>query len=144
MLKFAYVKFVIFEFTDILIEALEKLIVLFIVYRPPSFSVKDCIDEFAFLLLSLHKFSVNADLSVAGDFIINLLKNKSHDFTNLLLSLNKYPTFFHATHITKTSRSLLDNFFTNCNQPWESGVLGCDLSDHEMVFLCTNRRAAHP
>ena len=54
-----------------------------------------------------------------------------------------YPTIFHATHITRTSRSLIDNFFTYSNQSWESGVLNCDLSDHETIFLCINRPIIH-
>ena len=39
---------------------MEKPIVLLTVYRSPSSSDKDFVDEFAFLLISLDKFSVKS------------------------------------------------------------------------------------
>ena len=52
-----------------------------------------------------------------------------------MLSHTAYPTIFYPTRITKNSKSLIDNFFVNCNYLWQSRVLGCNLSDHEMIFF---------
>ena len=115
VLNFSNVEFVKFEYSAILIDFLEKHIVFFAVYKPPSSSVKAFIDEFASLIISLDKFFINTDLFLAGDINIDLLKNKSPDFTNLLLTHSINPKIFHATHITKISISLLYNFFSNSN-----------------------------
>ena len=59
-------------------------------------------------------------------------------FLNLLLSHNLYPTIFFPTRQTQNSATLIDNVFTNTTAVWNIGVLNCNLSDHYMIFICTN------
>ena len=53
----------------------------------------------------------------------------------MLISYAAYPTIIYPTRIAKNSKSLIDNFFVNRNYLWQSGVLDCNLSDHETIFL---------
>ena len=78
----------------------------------------------------------NAEFVFTGDYNIDLFSSKSDDFTNVLLSANLYPTIFLPTRVTKHSSTLIDNFFTNTQLSWNSGVFNSDLSDHFMIFLC--------
>ncbi len=132
--------FITFEYAAITISTVGRPTMLIAIYRPPSTSIKDFLTELASLLCCLDKYSKDFDLCLVGDFNINLLANNCPDFTNLLLSYSLYPTIFHPTHIRGNSKSLIDNFFTNCCQSWHSGVLNCDLSDHEMIFLSIDKR----
>ena len=57
----------------------------------------------------------STDYYIAGDFNIDLLSKCSEikELTELLLSVNAYPTIYHPTRVTKTSSTLIDNIFTN-------------------------------
>ena len=88
---------------------------LFGIYRQPSTSIIDFVVELSSLFTNLNNTTVADNPIIAGDFNIDLLPNKCPDFTNLLLSYTAYPTVFYPTRINKNSKSLIDNFFVNCN-----------------------------
>lgn len=69
-----------------------------------------------------------------GDFNIDLLKNWSSDYTNLVFAKNVFPTITEATRVSDVSASLIYNIFTNTNSSLISGVLISDTSDHFPVF----------
>ena len=57
----------------------------------------------------------STDYYIAGDFNIDSLSkcSESKELTELLLSINAYPTIYHSTRVTKTSSTLIDNIFKN-------------------------------
>ena len=72
-------------------------------------------DEFTVLLENLGKMFASTDYYIAGDFNIDLFSkcNESKELTELLLSVNAYPTIYHPTRVTKTSSTLIDKISTN-------------------------------
>ena len=81
----------------------------------PSSSTCDFCDEFTVLLENLGKIFASTDYYIAGDFNIDILSkcSESKKLTELLLSVNAYPTIYHPTRVTKTLSTLIDNIFTN-------------------------------
>jgi hypothetical protein len=123
-----------FECACILISSKPRASVVIVVYKvSPLLPV--FLSEFSEFLSHVDKIVPNAFLFIAGDFNINLFSSNSSEFSNLLLTVNAYPTIYLPTRITPTACTLIDNIFTNYSSTWLSGVLNCNLSDHEMVFL---------
>jgi Endonuclease/Exonuclease/phosphatase family len=131
--------FVTFECLTLMIEASDRPIVCVVIYRPPSSPLHEFQIELSTFLDNLMKLQNGkpADYFFAGDFNIDLLSSNSAEFADLLLVANLYPTIYFPTRITKCSSTLIDNIFTNCVSQWLSGVLDCDLSDHQMdIHIC--------
>lgn len=126
-----------FEYACVLIECHSKPLLVSVIYNPSSSQVT-FLPEFATFLAEIDHFAPSADIFLAGDFNIDLLSASSTDFSNLLLESNIYPTIYYPTRLTISKQSLIDNIFTNCSSSWLSGVLNCNLSDHEMILLCAD------
>jgi len=93
------------------------------IYRPHTVGLH----EFNNVLTNIFRnnyFIGNKGIFVLGDFNINLLHHESHvptsHFLNSMISLGLIPTINKPTRITETSKTLIDNIFTNCNV--EEGV----------------------
>ena len=74
-----------------------------------------------------------------GDFNLNLLsytdEGQVHDFVDLMYSYSFLPYITKPTRQTQHSLTLIDNIFSNCNLPTESGVIISDISDHFPIYL---------
>ena len=75
-----------------------------------------------------------------GDFNIDMLKNKSSDFPDMLASCGLSPMITKPTRISNKSVSLIDNIFTNAmlfksTNITSSELLITDLSDHFPIVL---------
>ena len=100
------------------------------------------IDEFndEFLLPLLEKASKeNKKLILLGDFNINLLKsdteNAVSNFLDILGSFSLLPQIIFPTRITNTSKTLIDNIFTDSSSfQISSGNLTYHISDHLPQF----------
>ena len=80
---------------------------------------------------------------IMGDFNVDLLKydtdNDVQHFVNTLFSNFILPLITRPTRITNATATLLDNIITNqFNQPVQSGLLYCDITDHLPVFQITS------
>jgi hypothetical protein len=108
-------------------------------YKPPASSIPTFFAELNELLSEIDNLFPNVDFFLAGDFNINFFSPQFTEFSNLLLTLNFYPTIFCPTHHTDNTESIIDNIFTNYSHSWLSGVLNCALSDHNMIFICVDK-----
>ena len=118
-----------------------RLINLVAIYRPHS----DTISSFSTYLgdfLANEKFSRDKTI-LAGDFNIDLLNYASTDvsfFSSTLYSLSYLPTITKPTRFPCSSNqrgspSLLDHIWTNNLDPFISGILATEISDHAPTFL---------
>ena len=109
------------------------------IYRPHSADLY----EFNNVLTNIFRnnyFIGNKGIFVLGDFNINLLQFESHvptaNFLNSMLSFGLIPAINKPTRITNTSKTLIDNIFTNCNVfGGKSALLYSDISDHLPIIL---------
>jgi len=108
------------------------------------------IDEFnIFYSKILNKISAEKkEIYIMGDFNIDLLKfdtNLSHEeFPQYNLSSGLKPYIIRPTRITPTSKSLIDNIFSNNIDPKNlSGNVICSISDHLPQFLLINKNKSY-
>ena len=84
----------------------------------------------------LNTFSItNKQVSILGDFNINLLYDDSHipsnNFISLFLSQRFLPYIVHPTRVSDESATIIDNIFSNaCNSDTISGNIVIQISDH--------------
>ena len=129
------------DFEHILIEikAVSKVIIGTL-YKPPNYNTS----SWLLALEKLHHLIVSdkhRNFILGGDFNINLLdtnNSHTHQFINLLNTLDLTYLINSPTRITNTSSTLLDNFITNNNQSIiHSGVLTHPpITDHETIYTC--------
>lgn len=111
--------------------------VLGVVYRAPGQPVQQFNEEFDQLLSDLT--ASKRDIFLMGDFNIDLLKHNEHGPTNTFLNTvtSHYflPTILRPTRITDTTRTLIDNIFTNIWPKTINSALITDaISDHLPVI----------
>ncbi len=105
------------------------------IYRPPSNSKDDFLDEFERLMQSV-PHGVSDYIIVSGDFNIDLLDINQYScgLLNLMLSFNLFPSIFKPTHAVTENASLIDNIFANFPTVLHSGVITEQFSKHLPVF----------
>lgn len=111
------------------------------IYRSPD-NHKDNINFFLDKLDELlYTISCKYDLLfLAGDFNINLNETttNSTNFLDVTCSYNLYPMNKEITRLT--SRTLLDNIFSNYHLRFNAFSVNCEFSDHAAVFIDLNRK----
>ena len=128
------------NFEYILVEIIQpncKNIIIGAIYRPPELKVTDFNLEFDIFLGSL---DCRKPIFLVGDYNMDLLKsNVSNEIDNFIKNINSHcflPTIDKPTRITKTSKTLLDNFFINSHCYYSrSAIIFNDLSDHCPILL---------
>ena len=100
--------------------------ILIATYRPPSGNKTIFIEH----LSNISNNLLNRKLFIAGDFNISL-PNKEYD---QLEELGIKPSCLKFTRITPTSRSIIDNIFTNTKIA-QSLIIPCSISDHFAVIM---------
>lgn len=120
-------------FIELIEPFFKKKLIVGCIYRPPSSNTNlfiDCFYNTLGTITNEHKTCY-----IMSDTNINLFSNQSAKFIDLINASSFRPLITKATRITPTSKTLIDNIFTNhasmCGEP---GVLCCDLSDHLPVF----------
>ena len=102
------------------------------IYRPPNGDIEKFNDYGENTLGGSNK-----SIHIMGDFNINLLNIEFCNFTSafleVMLSHSLCPSIFRPTRITTYSATLIDNTFSY-TQPFSTGILLTDISDHLPVF----------
>ena len=117
-----------------------KNIIVGNIYRHPSMYLEEYLDDY--LTPFLNKISKeNKRKIIMGDFNVDLMKVDDNDLTakyfDIMTSHLFVPHIVHPTRITSTSKTLIDNIFSNATNMEEakSGNLTISLSDHLAQFL---------
>ena len=118
----------------------KKNILVGCIYRHPSMDLKEFNDEYMIPFLEIFD-KENKKKYLIGDFNVDLLKidedSKSSSFFDNITSNLFVPHIIHPTRITSTTKTLIDNIFSNSTNYKEgiSGNLTVSLSDHLAQFL---------
>ena len=122
---------------------LPKALIIGNIYRPPRMlkeEIKQFINEFELLILSLEKYKLNINL--AGDYNLNLLKINNdelcNEFFDLITSHSLLPRITLPTRISNASGTLIDNILCKADftiKPTTAGILLNKLSDHQPCFV---------
>ena len=129
------------ELESIFIEIMykkKKNVIVGCLYKHPFMSIDEFNDEFLLPLLE-QASKENKQLILLGDFNINLLKSETENsvsnFLDILGSFSMLPQIIFPTRITNTSKTLIDNIFTDSsNFQISSGNLTYHISDHLPQF----------
>ena len=106
--------------------------IIIAVYRPPNGNKKNFIET---LTESIKRLKKNgSSIFIAGDFNIDTRNNE----LNGLYDLGLIPTINKYTRITKDSRSIIDNLFTN-EKETDNFIIPCSISDHFATLSISNK-----
>ena len=118
-----------------------KNVIIGVIYRPPSYNIDMFLENFDECLNVIAQ--ENKIVYLMGDFNINLLKKENYTtskFISLLSSYIFHPHVSNPTRISDTSKTLIDNIFSNaCNNTFENGILYYDISDHFSFFFLARK-----
>ena len=114
-------------------------IIIGCIYRHPNMDLDEFNDNYLNTLLDKSS-KENKSVFLLGDFNVDLLKYDKHAPTNEFLeSLSSHmflPHIVQPTRISTTSKTLIDNIFSNIHTPSSvSGNLTSSISDHLPQFL---------
>lgn len=106
----------------------EKILIA-VIYRTPTGDINIFLEKLEKLLSDI--FGENGSVFIAGDFNINLNESNSKgtDFLSLLQSFSLSRTISDYTRVTDTSKSCLDNIFTN-HRHFQTKIIDTHISDH--------------
>ncbi|XP_065671749.1 uncharacterized protein LOC136089625 [Hydra vulgaris] len=130
------------ELESIFIEIInpkKSNIIVGCVYRHPKMSLDNFLSFYLNPLLK-NLTKENKTVFILGDFNIDLLKydtdSYTRDFLDSLTSNYFLPHIVHPTLICKTSKTLIDNIFSNLkSNKYKAGNLTTTISDHLPQFL---------
>ena len=117
------------------------------VYRHPHYNnINDFSKYINKCLIKLNK--ENKDVYIAGDFNIDLLKYETNtnnrEFYNLMTSNGFLPLIIQPTRITETTKSLIDNIYTNAfTNENQSGNILLEIADHLTQFVSVQNRTTN-
>ena len=115
----------------------QKNIVIYNLYRPPSGSVK----SFTECLTNICEDEQNImakEVVFLGDFNINYLSKKADDTKNLISWQTKMglsQVIKSHTRVSQKSKSLIDLIITDIEHCAAAGVINLHISDHQPVYL---------
>ena len=122
---------------------LPKGLIIGNIYRPPRMlkeEIKQFINEFILLILSLEKYKLNKNL--AGDYNLNLLKINNDElctaFFDLIISHSLLQRITLPNIISNASGNLIDTILCTADvtiKPTTAGILLNKLSDHQPCFI---------
>ena len=125
---------------------IHKNVIVGCIYRHPSMDINEFNDDFLNPLLESIE-SDNKKLFLVGDFNIDLLKvdidSSTTKFFDTITSNLLVPHIIHPTRITTTSRTLIDNIYSNSTNFLDgiSGNLTLAISDQLAQFLIIEEEA---
>ena len=137
----------ILEHTVAELKTDKRNILLLSGYRPPNTNVRKFLKEYKELIQHISKQKQH-EIIIGIDHNLDLLKShqppQTHDFIELNLRKNMFPTISKPTRITTKSATLIDNLFVSLKlqQNLESHIIIEDISDHMpcMVTLLNQKK----
>jgi exonuclease III len=120
------------------IKTMEGHIILGAIYRPPDKNLYKFTREIDNITNDFNK--KNKLCVLIGDFNIDLLKETSCEYVNMLASNGFKQCIVNIpTRETVTSKTLLDHVYTNVNNKYlDTGVIHTDISDHKPIYCIIN------
>ena len=114
------------------ITNMDKPLTVGVLYRPPSGSDNDSLNEFEKLVKKLP----DKNVLLLGDYNFNLFDKNSNQFENILYNYNLIPMISLATHEKPgCAPSLIDNILTNSTDNIvASGLIESRVSHHLPIF----------
>ena len=107
-------------------------IIVGVIYRHPSSSIKNFISNFEPTLQYLQ--NISSPFYITGDINIDLLSQSNNNvflYNNLISSYNAYNLVTKATRITSSTATLIDHFYTNYTHSCSNCyIIKSDLTDH--------------
>ena len=105
-------------------------------------TISDFIENYANRLFEKLSFE-NKKIILMGDFNINLMNSNTDkdpdDFLELITTNSFIPLIIRPTRITTTTKTLIDNIFTNITEVQSiTGNITCSISDHLAQFAIIN------
>lgn len=121
---------------------LDKNVIIGCCYRPPQGNVEHFTSKLNDILSAL-KLNDNY-IYLHGDFNLNLFNihriNNISQFYNNLQSYSLFPLFNRPTRVTSTSKTLIDNIFTNnIINTHENFIVVADITDHFPLLSQVNK-----
>ena len=123
-----------------IINPSKKNILVTCIYRHPSMDLKEFNEDFLTQYMDVTEKEKNKHF-IMGDFNVDLMKidddSNSSNFFDTFTSNLFVPHIVHPTRVTSTTKTLIDNIFSNTTRFNEgvSGNLTVTLSDHLAQFL---------
>ena len=122
-----------------------------IIYRPPSGSLRDFINELEETLESIENNSSTYEVTIVGDFNINYRKTNTSDFRELKELERKFHLKQYIkdpTRVTNTVKSTIDLIFSDMTMVADSGVMSNMIADHFPIYIVkkkerNDKRFAH-
>ena len=141
------IKTEILEHTVAELKTDKRNILLISGYRPPNTNVRKFLKEYKELIQHVNR-QKHHEIILGIDHNLDLLKShqhpQTHDFIELNLRKNMFPTISKPTRITTKSATLIDNIFVSLKlqQNLESQIIIEDMSDHMpcMITLFNQRK----
>ena len=121
---------------------LQRNILIYNVYRPPSGKIEICIDHITSAMEN-ELGIVNKEVILLGDFNINFQSKGSLETKKLIAWQNKFGLVQHIkghTRTAKSSRTLIDLIFTNMDHCTDAGIINVHLSDHQPVYVVKKKQ----
>ena len=118
----------------------KKNIIVGCIYRHPSMEISEFNEDYLDPLME-ELTAKNKTVFLMGDFNIDLMKldndNQTLNFFDTMTSKLFIPHIIHPTRITSTTKTLIDNIFSNSSNFLNgiSGNLTLSISDHLAQFL---------
>ena len=118
-------------------SSVQKNILLYNVYRPPSGSVARCFEVLSELLEKEDRLHLR-EVLILGDFNIDMSVKDSPQAKKVASWQNKHglvQVIKNKTRCAKNSSSIIDLMFTSIDDVFESGVVDLHISDHKPIYL---------
>ena len=116
-----------------------KFTVIGNIYRPPSANINRFNEHLTDQLNKLKENNLSRDLTLIGDFNINLLNYSKHNdtsnYVDLLLDNELLPLIVLPSRISDKTATIIDHISTNIKDDnYNTGLFINDISDHFPVF----------
>lgn len=119
----------LFECAAIEVQLQKTKAIVISVYRTPTAFIEEFLVKMEDLLIKI--FDESTVIFIAGDFNIDIKGNDkcTLKFLSLLSSFNIFPAVRDYTRISRTSKSCIDNIYTNCKS-FTAEIIDSHISDH--------------
>ena len=110
-------------------------------YKPPNMDASSFITSLREIISKSNTNKKKPELILGMDHNLNLLKCEihkgTHDFLDLMLQHQLYPSITRPSRVTQMTATLIDNIFISekFHQSFDSAVILTDISDH-LPLLC--------